>query len=176
MSASIKGKVGGLELEWLSLPKGLEGAAQVRLAGAEAIEVRFRKDKEGIWIETPDGTYGFDLIAEPQDEGGPTFRMSRRGGAEEYAGLRFMRAGTEAVAGAAGGKKRGVRVRAQMPGKIVRILVKEGAEVEKNQPLLVMEAMKMENEIRAAAAGKVGAIKVGEGQAVESGADLMVIE
>jgi 3-methylcrotonyl-CoA carboxylase alpha subunit len=63
-----------------------------------------------------------------------------------------------------------------MPGKIVRILVQAGAQVEKGQPLLVMEAMKMENEIRAAGAGKVSAVKVIEGQAVETGADLMLIE
>jgi biotin carboxyl carrier protein len=48
--------------------------------------------------------------------------------------------------------------------------------VERGQPLLVMEAMKMENEIRASQAGKVIAVKVSEGQAVETGADLMNLE
>ncbi len=76
----------------------------------------------------------------------------------------------------AGAKKKGVRVRAQMPGKIVRILVQPGAEVQRGQPLLVMEAMKMENEIRASQAGKVVAVKVSEGQAVETGADLLNLE
>ena len=78
------------------------------------------------------------------------------------------------MAGATGAKK-SMRVRAQMPGKIVRVLVKVGDEVAKDQPLLVMEAMKMENEIRATAPGRIETLKVSEGQAVESGADLILI-
>jgi 3-methylcrotonyl-CoA carboxylase alpha subunit len=88
-----------------------------------------------------------------------------------------MRAGEEsAAAGAAAGPKKGVRVRAQMPGKIISISAKPGDVVEKEQPLLVMEAMKMENVIRAPQAGKIGQVKVTAGQAVETGADLCVID
>ena len=63
-----------------------------------------------------------------------------------------------------------------MPGKILRISVKAGDSVEKGQALLVMEAMKMENEIRASHSGKIAALKVSEGQAVETGADLCLID
>jgi biotin carboxyl carrier protein len=63
-----------------------------------------------------------------------------------------------------------------MPGKIVRILVKLGDVVAKDQPILVMEAMKMENQIKATQAGKVSKISVTEGQALETGAELLVIE
>ena len=62
-----------------------------------------------------------------------------------------------------------------MPGKIIRVLVQEGAEVQKDQPLLVMEAMKMENEIRSPQNGVVGQLKVSEGSTVESGADLIIL-
>lgn len=64
-------------------------------------------------------------------------------------------------------------VYAKMPGKIVKLLVKEGQEVQANDPILIMEAMKMENEIRAKANGKIGTLHVKEGQAVETGALLV---
>jgi biotin carboxyl carrier protein len=63
-----------------------------------------------------------------------------------------------------------------MPGKVVRILVAEGESVRPEQGLLVVEAMKMENEIAAPRGGKIRSIEVREGQPVESGARLVVIE
>ena len=72
--------------------------------------------------------------------------------------------------------KKSARVRAQMPGKILRISVKIGEVVEKGQTLMVMEAMKMENEIRATQSGLIDQVKVSEGQAVETGADLCTIK
>jgi biotin carboxyl carrier protein len=68
------------------------------------------------------------------------------------------------------------RLVAPMPGKVVRILVETGSEVELGQGLLVMEAMKMENELRAPRAGRVRELPVREGQAVETGALLAVVE
>ncbi len=67
-------------------------------------------------------------------------------------------------------------VLAPMPGKIVRVLVKAGTAVTEGQGLIVVEAMKMENELRAAHAGKVKEIFVKEGQAIEGGAKLMLVE
>ena len=67
-------------------------------------------------------------------------------------------------------------VRAVMPGRVVRILVEEGVEVKKGQGLLVIEAMKMENEISSPRDGKVGEVHVREGQTIEGGADLVLIE
>ena len=65
---------------------------------------------------------------------------------------------------------------APMPGKVVRILVKAGDEVKEGQGLLVVEAMKMENELKAAKAGRVKQVAVLEGVAVEGGAVLCVVE
>lgn len=62
---------------------------------------------------------------------------------------------------------------APMPGLIVRVNVAPGDAVEPGQGLVVMEAMKMENELRAPAAGTVTAIRVTAGQAVEKGAVLV---
>ena len=63
-----------------------------------------------------------------------------------------------------------------MPGVVVRVLVEAGAEVVARQPLLVLEAMKMEHEILAPAAGTVAELRVTEGAQVETGAVLVVIE
>ena len=68
------------------------------------------------------------------------------------------------------------RVTAYMPGRVVGVLVDEGAEVDAGQGILVLEAMKMENEIQAERAGTVRAIFVEAGQAVEGGDPLYEIE
>ena len=60
-----------------------------------------------------------------------------------------------------------------MPGKIVKILVTEGQEVQRDQGLLVIEAMKMQNELRAPRAGRIDRIYMAEGRGVESGARLL---
>ncbi|PWT81817.1 MAG: hypothetical protein C5B57_09775 [Blastocatellia bacterium] len=65
---------------------------------------------------------------------------------------------------------------APMPGKIVRLLVERGQVVRSGQPLVVVEAMKMENELRATGEGTVRQIHVTEGASVEAGAPLVVIE
>jgi biotin carboxyl carrier protein len=62
---------------------------------------------------------------------------------------------------------------APMPGRIVRVLVNEGQDVERGQGLLVIEAMKMQNELRALRAGRVERIYIKEGSGVESGGHLI---
>ena len=68
------------------------------------------------------------------------------------------------------------RVHAPMPGRIVRILVKPGDEVAARQGLVVVEAMKMENELGSPKAGHVKEVAVTEGASVEAGRLLVVIE
>ena len=67
------------------------------------------------------------------------------------------------------------QILAPMPGKVVRLLVKAGDTVETGQGLLVVEAMKMQNEIRSPKSGKVERILVAEGQAVNAGEVLCVV-
>lgn len=64
---------------------------------------------------------------------------------------------------------------APMPGKIIRVLVKAGDRVEAGQGLLVVEAMKMQNEIRSPKSGTVERVLVEEGQAVNAGDVLCVV-
>ncbi len=81
----------------------------------------------------------------------------------------LMRAGGKAAAGKP-------LVTSPMPGKVVTLLVGEGEEVQAGQGLIVVEAMKMENELKAAAAGRVKEIFVEEGDIVEAGAKLLLVE
>ncbi len=66
-------------------------------------------------------------------------------------------------------------VKALMPGRVVRVLVSKGETVSKGASLLILEAMKMENEIQAPVDGVVDGVFVEPGQTVEAGAELMHI-
>ncbi len=63
-----------------------------------------------------------------------------------------------------------------MPGKIMTVMVKVGDEVKEGDPILVMEAMKMENEMRASRDAKIKKIHVKEGDTIEGGATLISFE
>ena len=65
---------------------------------------------------------------------------------------------------------------APMPGRIVKVLVKPDERVSARQPLVVVEAMKMENELRAPRSGTVAEVRVSEGASVEAKAVLVVLE
>ena len=67
------------------------------------------------------------------------------------------------------------RVVAPMPGKVVKVLVAVGDTVEARQGLVVVEAMKMENELSVTRAGTVATIEVSEGTSVEAGRLLIVV-
>jgi biotin carboxyl carrier protein len=82
------------------------------------------------------------------------------------------RAGASAPTGPGGGQ----RLLAPMPGKVVAVLVEVGQRVERGAGLVVLEAMKMENEFRATGAGVVSAIHVAPGQAVSAGDLLLVVD
>lgn len=85
-------------------------------------------------------------------------------------GRRSKRGGE--VAGAAGEQ----RILAPMPGKVLRVLVQPGQDVAARQPLVVVEAMKMENELSSPRAGRVKDVPAVEGQSVEAGRVLIVVE
>jgi biotin carboxyl carrier protein len=77
---------------------------------------------------------------------------------------------------AGGGLGADSELKAGMPGKIIEIYVKEGDVVKANKPLLIMEAMKMENEMRTSADVKIKKVCVKQGDSVESGALLIQFE
>lgn len=106
-------------------------------------------------LRRKDGTVVYDGLTELQAQ-----LVDRR---------RYRAGGATAGAG-------GREVKAVMPGKVVTILVAVGDEVERDQPLLVLEAMKMENDVKAPRKGTVKEIHVTAGQAVETGELMVTLE
>lgn len=88
---------------------------------------------------------------------------------ERARAIRELSAATAAATGPA-------PLKAPMPGLIVRVNVQPGDTVQPGQGLVVMEAMKMENELKASAAGRVKAVLAAPGSAVEKGALLVELE
>ncbi len=131
------------------------GLYSLRTAGADPItyyhgEVAVRRQKEGTyWVSTAQGA-------------GPV---------EVFDPLAHLAAQSHGKGG-----KRHQRVDAYMPGRVVAVLVEEGAEVTAGQGIVVLEAMKMENEIRAEHDGVVSRIHVQPGQAVDTGNPLFEME
>ncbi|HEY2990190.1 MAG TPA: biotin/lipoyl-containing protein [Candidatus Binatia bacterium] len=81
-----------------------------------------------------------------------------------------------------GGLQAGIEVQGRqhvsvpMPGKVIAVLVSEGDKVERGQGLVIVEAMKMENEVRCPINGEVKKVRVKTGDALEAGAILVVVE
>ena len=73
-------------------------------------------------------------------------------------------------------KKKSGTVSANIPGKIVTIEVKEGQQVSEGQVVLILEAMKMQNEIQAPVNGTVVSVNCGEGDSIEANVPLVFIE
>lgn len=75
---------------------------------------------------------------------------------------------------AVAGSKAGIK--SPLPGVILEIKVKEGDMVKRGQTLLILEAMKMENDIKSDRDGKVTSIKVSKGESILEGTDLIIVE
>jgi len=115
------------------------------------------------------------LSVEPMEDAG-CFRVGD--GRQTYeVRVRDERKGARDTAGSRGDQDGdGQTVRASMPGIVAQFLVAHGDAVEVDQPLLILEAMKMENEIRSAVQGRVAEIHVVVGQSVAKGDVLVAIE
>ncbi len=168
----IQGKVGSKKLEWKNTPRGRDGEAVVEING-RAETVRWHRDDQGIWLETSAGYVGYDLRKTTNDDGVAQYTLLNRRREEIVSGLAFLKSGEEGDASGATKVKKGAKIKSQMPGKILRVHVKAGDAVKKGQSIIVMEAMKMENEIKSPQDGTVKEVKVSEGQNVETGAELV---
>ena len=109
--------------------------------------------------------YSFEICVTPSPDG----KLKLQAGAQEFiAEVIDPRAWSGRRHGSVEAEGR-QQIVAPMPGKIVRVLVKSGDAVEAGQGLLVVEAMKMQNEIRSPKSGVVERLLVQEGQAVNAG-------
>lgn len=152
--------------------------------GDRVREVELKSLGAGRYAVNIDGA-AFEVAAELTSDG--RLRLTSDTGATvaevTAAGTqRFVRLGTlefvlhrEASGRRAGAAAQG-GMEAPMPGVITKVMVEVGAEVEKGQPLVALEAMKMEHMIRAPRAGKVKRIAASPGQMVQAGVALVELE
>jgi biotin carboxyl carrier protein len=147
--------------------RGKNGRYDVMLDGRR-LEVDFQESADGFASLLIDGR-SHEAAFEPRDGG---YAVALRTGTV-FVGLAEPSLASAPSPKGAGGA---ARVTAPMPGKLVRVLVEAGQAVEAAQGLVVMEAMKMENELRSPKAGLVREVHVREGQAVEGGALLVVVD
>ena len=110
--------------------------------------------------------------AKSPDPEAHAYRAMLYEGAYEFALVDPRRALLSAAGGAGAG---GGVLYSPMPGKIVKLLVKAGDPVQEGQTLLVMEAMKMQNELKTNTTGTVATVHVQEGATVETGATLITV-
>lgn len=85
--------------------------------------------------------------------------------------IKFKKPGADNGGFGSGGGEFGIRdeISTPMPGKVVKVIVKEGDRVEAGQSLVIVESMKMENEIKSPTAGEVASINFKDGDLVEPG-------
>jgi biotin carboxyl carrier protein len=104
---------------------------------------------------------------------GGELTVSSRHGLNRVAFFANRRAPSAAPVGQAAGR---AEIRAMMPGRVVEVTVKVGEHVERGQGIVVIEAMKMENEVKSPRAGTIVQVGVAVGQTVEKGDILAIVE
>jgi biotin carboxyl carrier protein len=147
---------------------------RVTVDGVAAIVDAERTGDAGVTMLFPDAAHDSVTIqfAPGQAAGELLAYLGGRNVAVAVNGRRTGRAAADS-GGAAHGEQ---KILAPMPGRVVRVLVAPGDEVERRQAVVVVEAMKMENELRSPKAGRVKDVAVTPGTSVEAGRVLVVIE
>jgi biotin carboxyl carrier protein len=145
--------------------------AKVELEDGEVQELTFQK------VERPGGSYqlllddGRVLDGRVMTTDNRTFTVTQGPQRVEVKAIDEM----ESYLGGGGMDEDESKVTVSMPGRVVKLLVSEGDTVEEGQPVLIVEAMKMENEVKAGRTGVVTRIAVSEGESVEADATLVEI-
>ena len=133
----------------------LTAGASAKAVSRTSYDIRFEPAPGGALIVHVNGIAVPLAVVEPPGSPKPRAKAARGGAAGSDAGPRA--------------------VVAPMPGRIVKVLVQPGEAVQARQGLVVVEAMKMENEVRAPHAGIVADVRVREGSSVEANAVLVVL-
>jgi biotin carboxyl carrier protein len=148
-----------------------DGQLTVTIEGAERpLEVRPLGGGRYTWLD------GSRVVNAEVDRQGDKLAVTVRGETvpAEVADARLEQVPQVAALGA---RARGPSVlRAPMAGRVVKLLARVGDAIKAGQGVLVIEAMKMENEVRATREGQLRALRVSEGAAVEGGEELAVLE
>ena len=177
MELIARWRAGGAEREERVRVRGLPGAVGGRWEVAigdrvHVVDAVHLPGRIGHWSLIVDGAQHEAAVAPVAgrgvEEGPARYRVSLAGAEHEVEVTDPLTHLARKAHGAAAGG-RAETVTAYMPGRVVAILVAEGEEVQAGQGVVVLEAMKMENEISPDHPGKVAKIHVEKGQAVETG-------
>jgi biotin carboxyl carrier protein len=141
------------------------------VASPATVTLDARPTDVGVSLLFGESGRSLDLAVTPLANGEHFVQLPHVGVTAIVEGRRVRRGSSGEAAGS--GEQ---RILAPMPGRVVRVLVKPGDEVAPRQGLVVVEAMKMENELTAARAGRVKDISVAEGQSVQAGQLLVIVE
>jgi biotin carboxyl carrier protein len=153
---------------------GADGRFRVTIDGEVALVEARRTGTYGVSLLFPeDGQQSMNVAVVPGSAQGE--RLAYLGGRIAPVAVNARRTGRGGAdaGGAAQGEQ---RILAPMPGRVVRILVAAGDTVDARQPVVVVEAMKMENELRSPKRGVVREVAVAAGTSVEAGRVLVVID
>jgi biotin carboxyl carrier protein len=167
LTAEIDGEHHALEVR-------REGSRVFAEIGGRRYELEARATERGAYLILLDGRVYECLVEEDHKTAGGASKVEVGGRAYEVALFdpRRLR-----VAGAGGAQNQGrAVVMASIPGKIVRVLIEEGAQVEAGDGLVVVEAMKMQNELKSPKAGTVVELRALSGATVNAGDVLVVVE
>ena len=161
--------------------------------GDESHEIEIRRDSDRVFARVDDREYELQVSAPepnvyllkhegkvhefyvaPRSSPGSAITVSSRKGDVEVTLIDPKRLrGSEAMGAAADGL---AEIKSLMPGRVVRIVANVGDEVAKGDPVLVVEAMKMQNDLRSPKDGVVKEIRIEEGATVSAGIVLAVVE
>jgi biotin carboxyl carrier protein len=161
--------------------------------GGRSVEVEVHLDGDGVsvsldgrrarWDVVPTPGGGFSILRADGRQAEAVPRRSSDGSARVRVGTELVElelldeltARAQAVAGKGASRGSG-DVKAAIPGRVLRVLAGVGDSVTKGQPLVVLEAMKMENDVRSPHDGVVRSVEVAAGQAVGTGQVLLRLE
>lgn len=162
----IKSSRPGQEFDWeIELPQNKEGK---EIAGDQKLFLENTKILVSEQtVEIRNDTKRLSFSCTPTGKPGEFFVATHLGN------LRVTVGRGDSFLAAQGAKAGKGLVKSSMPGKIIKVLCKPGDQVKSETPLLIIEAMKMENEIRSPQSGIIKDIKVSAGQKVEAGESLL---
>jgi len=168
LTAEVSGKSHALQLR-------REGGRVLAEVDGRAYELEARETEAGALLLLHGGSVHECRAEAAGAPAGDTWRVESGGRTFEVTLVdpRGLRAGVGAGAGVAEGR---AGVASSMPGKIVRVLVEPGALVEAGDALVVVEAMKMQNELKSPKAGTVVEVAARVGATVNAGEVLVVVE
>lgn len=167
LTAEIENEEHALELK-------RDGERVVAEVDGRRYELEVREPERGIYLLIADGQV-YECRVEREGASQPALVHVHTGNQAYAVNLidpKRLRAGQSAGAQADGA----AQVLAVMPGKIVRVLVEQGEAVEAGQGIVVVEAMKMQNELKSPRAGRVAELQATPGATVNAGDVLAVIE